>query len=170
MAQNNSNDQPPMKEAGELIDALENPQVEEEATDIRQKDPFDILKSTLVSFFQNRLSTIEKEESFRKQVKDKLLEKVQEDEVSVPQLIQLLRGENKDITDAADSIFRMLRPTQDGHVSPFIEPSKKDDADDPFQDINASDQEKLHMLYRLVEEGYRMQKDKQNDNPSQNNE
>lgn len=137
----------------EIIESLEDEDSQKEIDVVRNRDPMIELRNEIIDFIIDRASTIKQEEQFRSTVKNALLTKIQNNEVSVSQLINLLKAVDSDIVDSVESILSLLKPGQRGEVSPiFVHQGNANDAiPEEFENLDSQQSEVLHKLGRLVQ-------------------
>lgn len=147
-------------EAQELIDTLKDPEVQKEVRSVQNIDPLVSLKANLFSFFENRLKAIEKEDEFEKQIKDALLMKIEHDELSTAQLMQLYNSVKSQGSKALEVLLDVFKPSQAGNVSPLVEEKKVEDSSGVqtdgsaggFQELKPEERDAVHKLAKMVSE------------------
>lgn len=144
------------QEAEELIEKLNSKGVQNEVNNVKKMDPLVGLKLNLFSFFESRLKAIEEEDNFEQQIKDALLQKIEHDELSTSQLMQLYGSVKSQGSKALEVLLDVFKPSQAGNVSPLVEESKSNIDDElntnGFQDLKPEEKDAVHKLAKLVNE------------------
>lgn len=139
-----------IEEANKLI-----PSLQDDKNIVEVQDPFFSLKSTLFSFFENMLFRVQAEDDFMKTVKNAILEKISEGEITIAQLISLLGNLTRDKLSLIDAMLSIFKPAPGtGEVSPLIDPNVKTDSGEvsAFSKLSSKQREILDKLQRVVEE------------------
>lgn len=136
-----------------VIEDLEDDDLQREVDHIRMKDPMQGLRDSIINFLETRLQVIDEEEQFRSVIKNAILSKVQNDSVSVPQLIQLLQTVDKDTVQSVESILSLLRPGNNGETSPIFHQNsgrQSDEMPSGFENLTPEQSELLDKLDRWI--------------------
>lgn len=140
-------------EVNEIVPAIRDTENEVETRSMREVDPFFVLKKTLFSFFENMLKKVQEEDEFKRKVKQALLEKIDSNEVTFPQLSNLLgalESNNLSLTDSILSIFKPVPGT--GEVSPLINPKiKQEENAAAFENLSSEERDSLDKMAKLLE-------------------
>jgi len=140
--------------ANKLIPSLRNDENEKAVNKIRVVDPFFSLKSSLFEFFQNMLQKVQTDDEFTKRVKDALIDKIEANDISVNQLLNLLDSVNKEKINLVDSILSIFKPIPGtGEVSPLIDPRISNNLSDsgPFTNLSTNERNVLDKLSRVLQ-------------------
>jgi hypothetical protein len=144
-----------------VVKLMKDKEVQRKVEEINTEDPLFSLKDTIYSFFKDRLNLISKETSVKEIVKNKIEEKIENDEITIAQLIQLY----KDITymenNSISTLLDVFKPTKEGAVSPLAsEVSSGGIANKVPSEITPEDSEALNMLVAMVKNAASLEKDK----------
>ena len=134
-----------------VVSLMNDKDLEKEVKTIDTEDPLFSLKDTIYSFFKDRLKIISKETTVKEIVKQKLEEKIETDEISIGQLIQLY----KDITymenNSISTLLDVFKPTKEGAISPLAnEVGSTGVTNKMSNDISPEDAEALNMMIAMV--------------------
>jgi hypothetical protein len=146
------------EDAQELIDAINDPAIEEEVNSVRRVDPLNSLKLNLFSFFESRLDAIKQEDDFEYRIKTAILSKIENDELSTSQLMQLYGSVKSQGSKSLEVLLDVFKPSQAGNVSPLVEEKKSEDGEqvdgsiDQFKELNPEERDTLHKFSKLVNE------------------
>ena len=145
------------KEAQELIDNLNNPDIQNKVQEVKDKDPLEQLRLSLFDFFENRLRAIEKEDEFEKRIKDELLQKMDDGEVSTAQLMQLYNQVKGQSSKALEVLLDVFKPGQSGNVSPIVDQPKTAEGDESSihhefdKNLSPDQQDSLNKVINFLE-------------------
>lgn len=159
----------------ELIDNLNNPEIQNQVKQVTNQDPLEQLRLSLFDFFQNRLKAIEKEDEFENKIKEELVNKIDEGEVSTNQLMQLYNQVKGQSSKALEVLLDVFKPGQSGDVSPIVEQPKASEKDigghsstgGNFDNLSPDQQDNLNKLINYLEV---MKNEKQPSSDDENNE
>lgn len=114
-----------------ILKELKNKEIDEETRAIRlqEKDPLFSLKTVLFDFFKKRLMVIQEADVFRDYIKQTILQKMEDNEFSVAQLINLYAEVSSSNTFATNSVLDIFKPGKDGAVSPIVQPQHTEESD-----------------------------------------
>jgi len=154
------------KDAEKIIGTIKDPEVQKEVNAVRfhESDPLMSLKGVLFSFFEKRLKSIEEEDTFRKKVKEAILERIESGEVSIPQLISLYNEVSTQSTYATNSILDIFKPNKEGAVSPLVQNNDSESQSGSptgFENLSGDDSEAMQILTALVSEIQKSRKEQQ---------
>jgi len=140
-----------MDEVKEIIVSLNDESVGKDVDTAKSSDPLLSLRSSIFGAFQKRLEIILKEEDMKKIVEDKLREKINNNELTVPQLMSLLNSIKTSSTVAMDSLLQVLKPTPNA-VSPLFATmgNGEEDISDSFNNLDPEQSENVSKLIRLM--------------------
>lgn len=142
------------KDVVDLIEDLDDPEVSKEVVEAKKYPHIVRMQIDLLNFVIDRLSLIRKEEGFREKIKEAIVERIENNEVTVPQLITLLKNTNSDSMLAADSVFSLMRPSKDGVVSPLVDPKQNTEREEDGEfsgNLTVDQSETLHKLMRILQ-------------------
>lgn len=136
-----------------IIEDLEDSESQKAVDTIKNQDPMLGLRNSLIDFIETRLSVVDDEEQFRTSIKNAIKTKIQNDEVSITQLITLLKTVDQDTTNAVESILSLLKPNQNGEVSPLFDRNRGDSGvvSDELENMEPQKQELIHKLGRVIQ-------------------
>jgi hypothetical protein len=138
----------------ELMQHMSNKDIEKETNiiNVTESDPLFSLKNVLLKFFQKRLDVIQAEESFKQVVKDAIEEKIENNEMSPAQLINLYQKIGDQSVFSTNALFDVFKPNKEGVVSPLVQPStREDNVTGTGDDFTPAQGEALVKLTELVE-------------------
>lgn len=141
-------------EAIDLIKEMNSEEIQKEVIEAKKYPHIIQMQIDLLNFVIDRLSLIRSEENFRDRIKSAILQKIDDDSVSVPQLISLLKNTNTDSMLAADSVFSLMRPSKDGVVSPLVDPKQNTEREEDGEfnsNLTIDQSETLHKLMRILQ-------------------
>lgn len=136
-----------------LMGILKDDNIEKETESIQanEADPLFSLKNVLFDFFKSRLISINKEDGFKNRVKQAILDKIEEDEVSVAQLINLYVKTSEQSSIATGSLLDIFKPSKEGSVSPLLQRDQNNQLSSfGDQDISPDQAEALNVLTEIV--------------------
>ncbi len=102
-------------------------EIDNQVENVRLNDPIGELRTALFNFFQHRLTKVEDQDVFQKQIETKLIEKMEDDKLSVSQMIALYTMLNSESTLKTDSLMNIAR----GKESAIIPLSQSSEDDNP---------------------------------------
>jgi len=143
-----------INQANSMVPKLRNKESDDSVKNIKEMNSFDVLRSTLFSFFENILAKVQVEDDFKKRIKDALLEKIDTDNtVTFSQLVALLNNLNDDNQHTIDSILSIFKPAPGtGEVSPLINPKVKESNEiSAFSGLSVSERESIDKLARVIQ-------------------
>jgi hypothetical protein len=159
------------KEAKETVEQLNNSDTQEEVRRVKNLDPLVSLKMNLFSFFENRIEAIEKEDDFENEVKEAIRAKIENDDLSPAQLMQLYKEVKSQSSRALEVLLDVFKPSKEGNISPLIE-KRQEDHDtgsgsmEGFEDLDGEKRDAIHKLSKFIEE-YTSKKQNTNKNESE---
>lgn len=109
-----------LDKAEDLIKSFDNPEVVQAVQKERSIDPMEGLRNDLFGFFKEQIENINKSEDFLEHIKDALLAKIDENEMSAPQLIKLFEAASEKIIQSKDILNSLFRPAPGGGITPII--------------------------------------------------
>lgn len=131
-----------------ILDTTADPTINKDIKDLEKMDPRDILRDSILSFFQNRLLQIEEEKDLKNVVVNTLISKIHSNELSIPQLLGLLNSLQGQSLDSINSVLSLLRPVPNTS-SPIFD--RRDDGEvTPFKNLTADENKALAFLTKVV--------------------
>lgn len=143
---------------------MKDKEIDKETKEIRlqEKDPLFSLKTVLFEFFKKRLTIIQEEDLFRNRIKDAILERIENNDVTIAQLITLYGEISNENTFATNSILDIFKPSKDGSVSPIVQSNKPEDSAtssiSDFDPLSPEDAEALQTLGGIIDKIKRQKK------------
>jgi len=116
---------------------------------------FDQLKSSLLSFFKERINSIQERERLKAKVEDSFLDDLQGGELTFSQRLSLYNSVSKQENASADSLLSIFRPTP-GAPSILAENLGKtedvnDSVDEFFNSLDSDSISALEKLGRMIQ-------------------
>jgi len=149
------------EEMKNLRGALQDEEVDKEVKQVKSIDPLTSLKLNLFSFFESRLQAIEQEDSFERSIKEAILGKVENDELSPTQLMQLYNNVKSQGSRSLEVLLDVFKPSQAGNVSPLVENKQEggtqESSVNEFKELNPEQRDTLHKFAKMMTEAYEVQ-------------
>lgn len=147
------------EELEKLNETLSDKEIDKEIKQVRSIDPLTSLKLNLFSFFESRLSAIQEEDDFEYRIKEAILEKIETNELSTAQLMQLYNNVKSQGSKSLEVLLDVFKPSQAGNVSPLVEEKKEDvingngeSSVGGFQELNPQQRDTLHKFAKMMTE------------------
>lgn len=140
------------RELNALAANFQNKDMDRTVTETKLVNPFDELRFSLMSFIKNRLEEISSQASLLEAVEGAILQKIANNEITVPQLIGLYKTIRRETTISADGVFALLSPNKEGE-NPLLagDVTKADQLSDTiYNDLTDEDQIRVDTLARLI--------------------
>lgn len=142
-----------VSQAQGMLSALGNANLKNDVDRVAQVDPMMDLRNTLMSFFTERVHTVQISEEFRSELIASLQEDLRANRLSFDQKMVVLSRISSEGNEAADSLISVFRPSP-GNPSillQFSEQNKTSTEADVFKSLSSSDLQKLDALFRFLE-------------------
>jgi hypothetical protein len=138
-------------EVRNIIISMNDENITKEVEEVKSLDPLLSLRSSIFNAFEKRLEIILKEEGMKTIVEQKLREKIDADELTVPQLMSLLNSIKTSSTVAMDSLLSVLKPTPNA-ISPLFATMGNNDEEliNNFGNLDSEQSENVSKLIRLM--------------------
>lgn len=140
-----------------IVDGLNCNEVKKETQIIKSINPVDEFRSTVFSFYEDRLERIKKDEALRMKVEAKLAEKIETDDLSTAQLISLSLQLRESTTDAIHSMLGILKPVPNAENQ--LLSKSQDDRPEDHLDYNKVESESLSRLIRMMQVFEKLEKE-----------
>lgn len=146
------------EEMEQLNTKLNDKEIEKEIKQVHSIDPLTSLKLNLFSFFESRLDAIQKEDQFEYRIKEAILDKIENDELSTSQLMQLYGSVKSQGSKSLEVLLDVFKPSQAGNVSPLVEEKKGEDGEtressvNEFKELNPQQRDTLHKFAKMMTE------------------
>lgn len=162
----NKNYKEDKQEMESLRETLHDGEIDKEVKQVKSIDPLTSLKLNLFSFFESRLEAIKEEDNFEKSIKDAILRKVEDDELSPTQLMQLYNNVKSQGSRSLEVLLDVFKPSQAGNVSPLVENKQQDgetheSSVGEFKELNPEQRDTLHKFAKMMTEAYDVQNNEQ---------
>lgn len=153
----------------DVVEKLSDDELQGEVDKVKHIDPLTSLKLNLFSFFESRLNAIEQEDDFEKRIKEAILEKIENGELSTSQLMQLYSNVKSQGSKSLEVLLDVFKPSQAGNVSPLVEERKTVDENGSqtsgsvggFENLDPEERDSLHKLAKFANEAIGQKKDKE---------
>lgn len=152
----NEDDDKVLETGTDLLEKLEDTsQIQERVREVTLMDPFMQLRVDLLEFFRNRITEIQKHDSFITEIEDALREELESDELDFDQKMRLYKTITSQAIASQEGILSLFRPTP-GAPSILAQnlsekEEKKDNFEEIFEKLSASDLQKIDRLTRFLE-------------------
>jgi len=153
--ENNEVDKDIEETATNLINSLTDPKNTEKVNQIIEQDPMSGLQNNIIEFFNDRMTTVRKQESLKTKVQAKLEDMVESGALAFDDLKSLFITLSKESTIASDGIIGLFKPTP-GAQSPFAQNlSRSTDEREAglesfYDDLSSEDKRKIDVLTRFI--------------------
>lgn len=142
------------EEVNNLLDAFEDPKIDEEVDAVNMQDPSIKTRSELFNFFSSRLAGLTKREAFKDKIQVALEDHIEGGEVTFAQLLSLYKIVYTEDSLAAESVISLLKPAA-GTPNPLLTAMDTRKAvDDGFSemhhDLDTKSVKSIDMLYRAL--------------------
>ena len=112
------------------------------------------LQKNIISFFNDRMSTVRRQETLKVKVQERLEEMVDGGSLAFDDLKGLMVTLSRESTQASDSIIGLFKPTP-GTQSPFAQnlsrsTDKEDGLEQFYEELSPEDRRKIDVLYRMI--------------------
>jgi hypothetical protein len=133
------------------LEKIKNTNVDDVIDDLRIINPVQSLRLSIFEFFKNRLKYIEKDNVLRAATEAALLKKINNDELSINQLINLMNDTKQQATLATDSVFSILKPVPNSQsiLDSSIDRKEREE-DSPMGELSKDESEALQNLSILL--------------------
>ena len=138
------------KDIKNIMDGINSETIKTEVAVVTSSDPTKDLKQSICDFYKERMNSIIQNDNLKSTIELKLLEKISADELTTPQLIQVMKFlRNEDIA-ATDSLLNILKPTP--NASSFLEANSVSSEDaDPFNQFTEEQLKSVENLRKFME-------------------
>jgi len=145
-------DEETKQETQELINTLKNKDIAEEIKTVQAQSPVQQLRESLFNFFDSRLKAIEKEDDFLRVVREALIAKVETDEMSTAQLMQLFNQIKNQSSKSLEVLLNAFKPTEgDSTIMGSSSHPDTDRAIEEFNNLSPDQKDNLNKIANLLE-------------------
>lgn len=133
-------------------------EIKKEVERISAEEPLVSLRNSIYDFFKSRLNKIENEGLFKGVVKEKILQKIEDDELSVPQLIGLYNDVVQAENSSIYALLDIFKPSKEGAVSPLA--NEVSSTNKPLSEgsaVSPEDAEALNLLTSLIKNAQKVE-------------
>ncbi len=139
-----------------LINNLDkNSDIRDEVKRVTQSDPFFLLRQDLLSFFRNRISEIQKHDSFIKNIETSLKEDLDEGNLSFDEKMRLYKLITNQANNSQEGILSLFRPTPGAPSILAQNLSEKEEKADKYEEIfdklSSGDLQKIDKLNKFLD-------------------
>ncbi len=144
------------RDAQNLVAALQDTKVTRNVAEVvKAKDELDVLKTNIFDFFSNRIAHIETSESLKQLVQSKIEEKIEDDVLEFPDIMQVFRLLHQETSVASEQILNLFKPVA-GASSPIMasianKAEKEDPIDAIHDEMTPNDLEAIDSLIKYLQ-------------------
>lgn len=137
-------------ELGELLSKVEESEETAEVT-IRDYNPSEELTKTLYGFVEKQLQAVQKQETFRSVVVEALIDKIKDQEVSVPDLLRAYEVISKQSRESGAAIMNLFKQDGNGKGGGLLggeSPGESDESD--YESLSTKERVAIDRLSRIL--------------------
>ena len=141
------------------LDKVKGANIEEVIDEMKVHNPVQSLRLSIFEFFKNRLRYIEKDTALRNATEQALLAKIQGNELSVNQLMNLLSDVKQQSTIATDSVFSILKPVPNSNSILDANIDRREE-EMPLGDLSKEENQAIQNLSMLLQQAQKVKEQK----------
>ena len=116
--------------------------------------PLERLGNSLVTFLEDQLGAITRQESFRQIVMNALIDRIQEGDIDPTELRMLFKTISEQKTVATESVLQLFKPSQNAAINPLLPKHSKEDgstAEEAYASLSIDERQTLDRFMRFLQ-------------------